>query len=253
MKKYIITLTSIIFTLALLTGCQNNQSEFDELNAKITSLTAEVENLKNQNDKIMTDMNSNFNFTFKKIEDRYKNLLKAMVSQTDSITFSDLQLLASENTIFKSSEIDSLDWLTPYIEVDSVNSLKSDHFSSTFDSGKDDIVYTKDNLSLGYNGASEYKQLKWVKITGNTSYEIPREIKIGDAFSQVITKFPINTDWKNSSNNVFYQEDIKSNSLSSEYGVFNGITMKLVDQGDTAYMEIDFSNDIVTEIRLIMN
>ncbi|GAB6109094.1 hypothetical protein [Fusibacter bizertensis] len=149
MKKYIITLTSIIFTLALLTGCQNNQSEFDELNAKITSLTAEVENLKNQNDKIMTDMNSNFNFTFKKIEDRYKNLLKAMVSQTDSITFSDLQLLASENTIFKSSEIDSLDWLTPYIEVDSVNSLKSDHFSSTFDSGKDDIVYTKDNLSLG--------------------------------------------------------------------------------------------------------
>lgn len=241
MKKNIITLTAIILALILVLSfvlvivTKSNQSDIEKLNAKIDTLNTKILDLKAHNNYLHDQIISEFD------------------KKTDAILFSTIKLLAAESTIFKSTEIDSLGWLTDFYKVESVNSLKSKNFTSTYDNAKDYIIYSKDNLSLGYSAASEYTQLKWVKITGQTNYDIPRDIKIGDSLEKVLTLFPINTNWEQSSLNVVYNSNSESNTLTSEYGVFNNQTLRLVDQPDTAYMEVDFSKDIVTEIRLIMN
>lgn len=253
MKKYIFQITTILLTIILLTGCQNNQNDLDEINQKIITLTAEINDLKTQNKEILDLVDMKYMQLSNELENTYQIVLNTQLPKKGSIDFATVQLLSTNGEIFRSSEIESLKWVSSYKKIESDNVLQNDGFTRTFDSKKDELIYTKDNVSFYYSGTSEYTELKWVKITGVTTYETPRGFKIGDSELKVLTEFPVNTDWNQNPLHVFYQSDVKSKTVTTEYGTFYNGTMRLVDHSDASYIEIDFTNNTVSEIRMYMN
>lgn len=149
-----------------------------------------------------------------------------------------------DEPVLSASEITSLDLFNDKI-------LKSD---MTVDNSSKDNFPTYVEGSITYK-FTEYANTIWsIKVTGETDFALPRNIEVGQTFTEVVNKFPNEQNYINADQGLIYGEistDIELQGAAAYIVASNGQQVfTLYTANHTPMMIVTFKDGLVNELEV---
>ncbi len=141
----------------------------------------------------------------------------------------------------------------------SIEQFEQSGYVKTENKGTGEISLQKEAVVYNFSFMNEYALPVSIHINGPTTFEVLRNIQVGDSFKSVIRKFPNHFDWRKQVNGEFYgisnesDEPSTANGHLSEYDNSDK-SMTLVSEleGAGVFVQLAFEKDILVQLRIYL-